>query len=100
MRVGCAESVHCETTGKTSDRSEKRFKGFGKVMRNEVFVHLRHGNNGLLRVGDRCLSAYTDDLLVMHHTVVSKIHTRIEYSRRDKSIQGQLLNRGIRIDHE
>ena len=69
--VGRAESVHRETTGKTGDRPEERFESLGKVVRDEVLVDLRHCNDRLLRVGDRRFSADTDDLLVVHHSVIS-----------------------------
>ena len=65
--VRSPESVHGETTGQASDRAEQAFECFGEVVRDVVFVDLHHGDDRVFGIGDRCFTANTEDLPVMHH---------------------------------
>ena len=44
MGIGSAQTIEGETTGKTCNRPKETFEGLGHVMRDEVLVHLHHGD--------------------------------------------------------
>lgn len=67
VRVGRAETVEGETTGKTGDGTEKGLESLGHVVRDEVFVDLHHGDDGPFRIGQRSFSTDGETFLVVNH---------------------------------
>jgi hypothetical protein len=68
-RFSCLQPEHGETTGQAGNTTENGFKGFGQVMRNEVFKDLNCGDPRLPLVRNTRLSTDTHNHLVVVHAV-------------------------------
>ena len=68
-RLRGSNAVHGETSGQAGHTSKHGLEGLGKMVRDEVFVHLDRGHPRLAFVRDARLAADTHDEIVMVHTI-------------------------------
>jgi len=73
MGVWSAQAVESETTGKTSNRPEETFESLGHVVRDEIFVDLHHGDQGLFRIRQRRFSTDANQFLVVDHPAIASL---------------------------